>query len=176
MLNFAEGMFKFDGTCVYAYSFHAAFKASWDRLAAQLIAGGQLTSGAVAFVNALVARLKATMDNYWSEVGSGPAPTPVETVRRKLRSEITAINHQWTAPMAGVEYFRVPPSRAARRIQRSIVQRNGARVKFSGQDDAGNAAFVGGLTIDARSGQLGGPPFDSAIRGRVTRAVISRSY
>jgi hypothetical protein len=35
---------------------------------------------------------------------------------------------------------------------------------------------VGGLVIDARSGQLGGPPFDSAIRGRVTRAVISRSY
>lgn len=176
MLNFAEGMFRFDGTCVYTYSFHAAFKASWDRLAAQLIAGGQLTSNAVAFVNALVARLKATMDNYWFEVGSGPAPTPVEKVRRKLRSEITAINHQWTAPLAGVEYFRVPPARAARRIQRSIVQRNGGRVKFSGQDDAGNAVFVGGLVIDARSGQLGGPPFDSAIRGRVTRAVISRSY
>lgn len=176
MLNFAEGMFRFDGTCVYTYSFHAAFKACWDRLVAQLIAGGQLTSGAVAFVNALVARLKATMDNYWFEVGSGPAPTPVEKVRRKLRSEITAINHQWTAPLAGVEYFRVPPARAARRIQRSIVQRNGGRVKFSGQDDAGNAVFVGGLVIDARSGQLSGPPFDSAIRGRVTRAVISRSY
>ena len=176
MQNFAEGMFKFDGTCVYSYSFHAAFKASWDRLTAQLIAGGQLTGGAVAFTNALVARLKATVDNYWFEVGSGPAPTPVEKVRRKLRSEITAINHQWTAPLAGVEYFRVPPARAARRIQRSIVQRNGGRVKFSGQDDAGNAVFVGGLQIDARSGQLGGPPFDSAIRGRVTRAVISRSY
>ena len=176
MLNVAEGMFKFDGTCVYAYSFHAAFKASWDRLAAQLIAGGQLTSGAVAFVNALVARLKATMDNYWFEVGSGPAPTPVEKVQRKLRSEITAINHQWTAPLAGVEFFRVPPARTLRSIQRSIVQRNGGRVKFSGQDDAGNAVFVGGLTIDARSGQLGGPPLESAIRSRVTRGVISRSY
>jgi len=179
MLNFAEAMFKFDGTCVYTYSFHAAFKASWDRLAVQLIPlllQEPNTSGAVAFVNALVARLKATMDNYWFEVGSGPAPTPVEKVQRKLRSEITAINHQWTAPLAGVEYFRVPPARAARRIQRSIVQRNGGRVRFSGQDDVGNAVFVGGLTIDARSGQLGGPPFDSAIRGRVTRGVISRSY
>jgi hypothetical protein len=176
MLNFAEGMFKFDGSCVYTYSFHPAFKASWDRLAAQLIAGGQLTSGAEAFVNALVARLKATLDNYWFEVGSGPAPTPVEKVQRKLRSEITAINHQWTAPLAGVEFFRVPPARAARRIQRSIVQRNGGRVRFSGQDDAGNAVFVGGLTIDARTGQLGGPPFDSAVRSRVTRGVISRSY
>jgi hypothetical protein len=176
MLNFAEGMFNFDGTCVYTYAYHTAFKASWDRLASQLIAGGQLTAGAVTFVNALVARLKATLDNYWYEVSQGPAPTPVEPVRRKLRSEITAINHQWTAPFAGVEFYRVPPARAARRIARSIIRKNGGRVRFSGQDDAGNAVFVGGLTIDARSGQLGGPPFDTALRGRVTRAVISRSY
>jgi hypothetical protein len=176
MQNFAEGMFRFDGTCVYAYPFHAAFTASWDRLASQLIAGGQLTTAAGAMVLALVGRLKATMDNYWHEVGQGPAPTPVEPVRRKLRSLITAINHQWTAPMSGVEFYRVPPARAARRIQRSIRQLNGGRVRFSGQDDAGNAVFVGGLTIDARSGQLGGPPFDSALRGRLTRGVISRSY
>lgn len=176
MLNFAEGMFGLDGACVYSYAYHPAFKASWDRLAATLIAGGQLSGGAVAMTNALVARLKATIDNYWFEVGQGPAPTPAEPVRRKLRSLITAINHQWTAPMAGVEFYRVPPARAARRIQRSIVQRNGGQVRFSGQDDAGNAVFVGGLRIDARSGQLGGPPFDSAIRGQVTRAAISRSY
>lgn len=176
MLNFAEGMFDFTGVCVYAYSYHAAFKASWDRLAAQLIAGGQLTAGAQAMVLALVARLKATMDNYWFEVGQGPAPAPVEPVKRKLRSLITAINHQWTAALSGVEYYRVPPARTARQIRRSIVQRNGGKVLFSGQDDAGNAVFVGGLQIDARSGQLGGPPFDSAIRGRITRSIISRSY
>ena len=176
MLNFAEGMFDFTGVCVYSYAQHAAFKASWDRLASQLIAGGQLTPGAATFVNAMVARLKATMDNYWYEVGQGPAPTAVDPVRRKLRSLITAIGHQWTAPMAGVEFYRVPPARAARRIQRSIRQVGGGRVRFSGQDDAGNAVFVGGLTIDARSGQLGGPPFDSALRGRLTRGVISRSY
>lgn len=176
MLNFAEGMFGFDGVCVYSYSYNAAFRASWDRMASQLIAGGQLTSGAVTFLNAMVARLKGTVDNYWFEVGQGPAPNPVEPVRGKLRSLITAIGHQWTAPMAGVEFYRVPPARAARRIQRSIRQVGGGRVRFSGQDDAGNAVFVGGLTIDARSGQLGGPPFDSALRGRLTRGVISRSY
>lgn len=176
MLNFAEGMFKFDGPCVYPYAYHAAFKASWDRLAAQLILGGSLTAGAVTFVNALVARLKATLDNYWFEVSAGPAPSPPETVRRRLRSLITAINHQWTSPLSGVEYLRVPPARSARRIQRSIIQRNGGKVRFSGQDDSGNAVFVGGLTIDARSGQLGGPPFDTAIRNRLARAVISRSY
>ena len=176
MLNFAEGLFDFTGVCVYSYSYHAAFVASWDRLASQLIAGGQLTTAAASFVNTLIARLKATLNNHWYEVGQGPAPTPLEPVRRKLRSLITAIGHQWTAPMAGVEFYRVPPARAARRIQRSIRQVGGGRVRFSGQDDAGNAVFVGGLTIDARSGQLGGPPFDSALRGRLTRGVISRSY
>ena len=176
MLNFAEGMFTFTGVCVYDYIYHAAFKASWDRIAQQLAAESQITNAAEAFINALVARLKATVDNYWFEVGQGPAPSPVEPVQRKLRSLITAIGHQWTAPMAGVEFYRVPPARAARRIQRSIRQVSGGRVRFSGQDDAGNAVFVGGLTIDARSGQLSGPPFDSALRGRLTRGVISRSY
>lgn len=186
MLNFAEGMFAFDtvtvgGTeyakCVYTYAYHAAFKASWDRLASQLIAASCCWStAAVSSINALVARLKATMDNYWYERGSGPAPANPERVHRLLRSLITAINHQWTAPMSGVEFYRVPPARAARRIQRSIRQVGGGRVRFSGQDDQGNAVFVGGLTIDARSGQLGGPPFDSALRGRLTRGVISRSY
>ena len=186
MLNFAEGMFAFDtvtvsgveyAKCVYTYAYHAAFKASWDRLAAQLIAASCCWStDAVTSINALVARLKATMDNYWHERGSGPAPATPERVHRLLRSEITAINHQWTAPMAGVEFYRVPPARAARRIQRSIRKVNGGRVRFSGQDDQGNAVFVGGLTIDSRSGQLGGPPFDSALRTRLTRGVISRSY
>lgn len=176
MLNFAEGMFRFNGVCVYTYGYHAAFKASWDRMLASLLASGALTVGAATMATALVTALKATMDNYWFEIGTGPAPTPVVRVRRKFRSLLTAINHQWTAPRAGVEFFRVPPARDARRIDRSIVQRNGGKVIFSGQDDSGNARFVGGLRIDARSGQLGGPPFDSAIRGRVTRAVLSRSY
>jgi hypothetical protein len=176
MLNFAEGMFKFNGDCVYTYSYNAAFQASWDRMITTLLATNQLTTGAAAMAQALVTRLKATLNNHWYEVGQGPAPSTVEPVRRTLRSLITAINHQWTAPMSGVEFFRVPPARSARQIQRSIIRRSGGQVKFSGQDDAGNAVFVGGLTIDARSGQLGGPPFDSAIRARVTRAAISRSY
>lgn len=176
MLNFAEGMFKFDGNCVYEFAFHAAFKASWDRVASQLVGSNKLTDQAEAMVLALIARLKATMDNYWFEVEHGTAPSPVEPVRRRLRSLITAIAHQWTAPRAGVEFYRVPPARLARRIQRSIVQRNGGKVRFSGQDDGGNAVFVGGLRIDARSGQLGGPPFDSAIRSRLTRGIIARSY
>lgn len=176
MLNFAEGLFNFNGVCVYTYNYHNAFKSSWDWLENALISSSQFNNSAESFISASVDRLKSTMDNYWFEVEEGPEPLVVEPVRRKLRSLITAINHQWTAPMSGVEFYKVPPAKAARRIQRSIVQKNGGRVRFSGQDDAGNAVFVGGLVIDSRSGQLGGPPFDSAIRGRVTRAIISRSY
>ena len=182
MLNFAEGMFKFNGDCVYTYAYNAAFHASWDRMIATLLATNQLTTGAATMAQALVTRLKATLNNYWFEVGQGPPPGPTINggepvpVRRVLRSLITAINHQWTDPMGGVEYLRVPPARNARQIGRSIMRKNGGRVDFSGQDDRGNAVFVGGLTIDARSGQLGGPPFNRAVRNRVTRAVISRSY
>jgi hypothetical protein len=176
MLNFAEGMFRFDGVCVYTYAYHAAFKASWDRILAVLIATNALTPDAVIMATALVTALKETLDNYWFEIGTGPAPPFPQRVRVRLRSLITAINHQWTSPKSGVEFYRVPPARVARQIERSIVQRNGGKVRFSGQDDGGNAVFVGGLRIDARSGQLGGPAFDLAIRSRVTRAVLSRSY
>lgn len=176
MLNFAEGMFDFEGNAVYTYAYHGAFKGSWDKIVTDLQASSLISSGGMAMVNALVARLKLTMDNYWYEIGTGPAPASPERVRRKLRSLITAINHQWTAPLAGVEFYKVPPAKLARSIRRSIVQKGGGRVKFSGQDDGGNAVFVGGLEINARSGQLGGPPFDAAVRGRITRAVLSRSY
>ena len=46
----------------------------------------------------------------------------------------------------------------------------------SGQDDQGNALFVGGLQIIADTGELGGPPFDQAVRRVATRAAISRSF
>jgi hypothetical protein len=175
MLNFAEGMFKFNGDCVYTYSYNAAFQASWDRMLTTLLATNQLTTEVATMAQALVTRLKATLNNYWFEEGQGPI-TGAETVQRTLRSLITAINHQWTDPMGGVEYLRVPPSRSAKQIQRSIIRKTGGRVDFSGQDDAGNAVFVGGLTIDARSGRLGGPPFDRALRTQVTRAINSRSF
>jgi len=182
MLNFAEGMFKFNGDCVYTYAYDTAFHASWDRMITTLLATNQLTTGSAAMAQALVARLQVTLDNHWYEVGQGPLPLggPIpdrgETVRRPLRSLITAINHQWTDPLGGVEYLRVPPARRANQIERSIMRRNGGQVIFSGQDDRGNARFVGGLIIDARSGQLGGPPFDRALRNRVTRAAISQSF
>jgi hypothetical protein len=96
---------------------------------------------------------------------------------RKERSLITAIGHQWTFPLSGVTRSAVPPvfggSGRASRISRSIRQRKGGRVQFSGQDDQGNAVFVGGLEINARTGQLGGRPFDSAVELRSIEAAIA---
>lgn len=97
--------------------------------------------------------------------------------KRKSRSLITAIGHTWTLPMAGVTRSGVPPvfggSGRSSQIERSVRQRKGGVVRFSGQDEEGNAVFVGGLKIDARTGQLGGRPFDSAVELRAVEAAIS---
>jgi hypothetical protein len=96
---------------------------------------------------------------------------------RKERSLITAIGHQWTLPLAGVTRSAVPPvfggTGRPSRIARSIRQRKGGRVRYSGQDDEGNAVFVGGLEINARTGQLGGRPFDNAVELRSIEAAIA---
>lgn len=98
-------------------------------------------------------------------------------VTRRSRSLITAIGHTWTYPLAGVTRSAVPPvlggSGTAQRITRSVRQRKGGKVLYSGQDDAGNAVFVGGLRINARTGQLGGRPFDSAVELRAIEAAIA---
>jgi len=105
----------------------------------------------------------------------------IQNPRKKLeRSLLTAINHQWTFPFAGVTRVALPSifksGGQASRIQRSVVTRNGGRVRYSGQDDDGNAVFVGGLNIDARSGELKGPPFDLAVNRRALRIAIASNY
>jgi len=100
--------------------------------------------------------------------------------KRIERSLITAINHQWTFPLAGVTKDAVPPrfgnNGYSFAIKRSVVTKDGGRVVFSGQDDEGNAVFVGGLEIEARSGELRGPPFDAAVRKKATRVTFARSF
>lgn len=91
-------------------------------------------------------------------------------------SRITAIGHTWTAVMSGVALTKVPPASNNARIQDSIIESNDGTVIASGQDDQGNALFVGGLEINADTGELGGPPFDQAVRRVATRTAISRSF
>ena len=176
MINVADGFFRFDGVAVFPYTQLPDWKLSFERLRERILAETAFSGAVDGFINALFARLVATLDNYFFEVGDGPAPTPVEPVRKRLRSLITAIGHQWTAPLSGTEFFRVPPQRVSAAIRRSIKRLDGGQVRFSGQDDRGNAVFVGGLEIDARSGELGGPPFDVAVNTRAADIAIASSF
>jgi hypothetical protein len=91
-------------------------------------------------------------------------------------SRITAIGHTWTAVLGGVALTKVPPANNNSTIQDSIIEGNNGIVIASGQDDQGNALFVGGLQISADTGELGGPPFDQAVRRVATKTAISRSF
>jgi len=91
-------------------------------------------------------------------------------------SRITAIGHTWTSVMGGVALTKIPPANNAATIQDSIVESDNGIVIASGQDDQGNALFVGGLQINSDTGELGGPPFDQAVRRVATKTSISRSF
>lgn len=91
-------------------------------------------------------------------------------------SLITAIGHTWSAVMAGVALTKIPPARNQTKIQDSILELDQGNVIASGQDDQGNAIFVGGLEINADTGELTGPPFTSAVNQIAIRASITRSF
>lgn len=91
-------------------------------------------------------------------------------------STITAIGHTWTGIMAGVALTKIPPVRNINTIQESILELDRGLVIASGQDDQGSALFIGGMEINADTGELAGPPFDTAVNRIATRASISRSF
>lgn len=91
-------------------------------------------------------------------------------------STITAIGHTWSGVMAGVALTKIPPAKNSARIQDSILELDRGLVIASGQDDQGSAIFVGGLEINADTGELSGPPFISAVNRIATKTVISRSF
>ena len=96
--------------------------------------------------------------------------TPQYTVQP---STITAVGHTWSSTLAGVALTRVPPAFNRTNIQASIVESNDGLVIASGQDDQGSALFVGGMTINADTGELSGPPFDSAVGRIATKTAIA---
>jgi hypothetical protein len=91
-------------------------------------------------------------------------------------STITAIGHTWTGIMAGVALTKIPPARNRTTIQESILELDQGIVIASGQDDQGSALFIGGMEINADTGELTGPPFDQAVNRIATRAAIARSF
>ena len=161
MIDFARGLFDVDGTKVFTNDKEAAFIYSFNFMKDQI----QALSGVNANADVIVANLVSTLNS-----------TIVTPVLREEPSVITAIGHTFTGVLAGVALTKVPPVRNAATIQDSILEINNGVVIASGQDDQGNAIFVGGLEINADTGELGGPPFESAVNRIATRTAISRSF
>lgn len=102
--------------------------------------------------------------------------TILDPVKVEEPSLISAIGHTWTAIMSGVALTKIPTALNQATIQDSILELNKGSVIASGQDDQGSALFVGGLEINADTGELAGPPFQQAVNRISTRAAISRSF
>lgn len=162
--DFTLGLFDYNGDPVFDVAILPLFVESFEVMR-DTINGLSISADCQSFVTGLTQIVIDTITN---------------PVKRRERSLVTAINHQWTLPMAGVTRTAVPQrfggGGKATRIPRSIVQKDGGRVRYSGQDDEGNAVFVGGLQIDSQSGELRGPPFDLAVKRTATRTTIARSF
>jgi hypothetical protein len=161
MLDFAKGLFTTTGTKAYSIDKEPAFIRSFQFMRDAIIALPNVNSTADGIVSALFAALINTIQN---------------TVRIAEPSTITAIGHTWSALMSGVALTKIPPARNATTIEESILELNNGQVIASGQDDQGSALFVGGMRIDADTGELSGPPFDQAVNRIATRAAIARSF
>jgi hypothetical protein len=160
MIGFAKGLFDAVGAPVFDAGKLDAFKFSFTTMRDSINALA-IADAAKTIVTNLVTALNGTLD----------AP-----VTQKDPSLISAISHTWTAAGAGVALTKIPPARNKITIADSILEQEDGVVIASGQDDQGNARFVGGLEISAETGELSGPPFDQAVRRIATRAAISRSF
>jgi hypothetical protein len=161
MLDFAKGLFDTLGNKVYSLDKEAAFIFSFENMRDQMKALSGVGTAADAIIDALVAALIETLEN---------------TVTATEPSTITAIGHTWTAIMAGVALTKIPPARNFASIEESILELENGVVIASGQDDQGSALFIGGMKIDADTGELTGPPFEQSVNRIATRAAIARSF
>ncbi len=126
-------------------------------------------------VNAL-AGVNSTSDGYVTALVNALEQTILDPSLVAEPSTITAIGHTWTGIMAGVALTKIPPARNYATIPESILELNQGLVIASGQDDQGSALFIGGMEINADTGELSGPPFEQAVNRIATRAAIARSF
>jgi hypothetical protein len=161
MLDFAKGLFSTIAEKVYDIEKEEAFIHTFEFIRDTIIALPGVNSASDTIVTNLIAALIDTIQN---------------TVTVKEPSTITAISHTWTAIMAGVALTKIPPARNFATIEESILELNNGVVIASGQDDQGSALFIGGMKIDADTGELTGPPFEQSVNRIATRAAIARSF
>ena len=160
MLDLARSFFDTQGNLIFTQDKETAVVFSFEFIRDAVI-DLAITGTSQGIVDELISKLTDTI---------------TDPVKIPESSTITAIGHTWTAIMAGVALTKIPPARNATTIQESIIERNQGVVIASGQDDQGSALFIGGLEINADTGELSGPPFDSAVNRIATRASIARSF
>lgn len=161
--NFVEGLFDYNANTVFSSDKLNAFTYSFEVMRDDLVALLPSPTYDVQrnMITEAVSLINTTLEN-----------PPIVTDP----SVITAIGHTWTAIMAGVALTKIPPAFNATNIEESILELNNGTVIASGQDDQGSALFIGGMKIDADTGELSGPPFESAVNRIATRAAIARSF
>ena len=160
MENFSKGFFNVIGESVIEPSKLDAFLFAWENMRDQMNALPDVNANAQGIITALVTSLESTV---------------LTPVKRTQPSTITAISHTWTGVLAGVALTKIPPAFNRATLEASIIERNDGIVIASGQDDQGSALFVGGMKINADTGELSGPPFDSAVGRIATKSAIAFS-
>ena len=160
MENYSKGFFDTLGNSIIDPDKLDAFLFAWANMRDQINALAGVDATAQGIVTALVTSLESTINNPQT---------------RTQPSTITAIGHTWTAALAGVALTKIPPAFNGSTIQGSIREINDGVVIASGQDDQGSALFVGGMKIDADTGELSGPPFDQAVGRIATKSAIAFS-
>jgi hypothetical protein len=161
MLDFAKGLYDYNGNAVFTSDKTSAFIYSFEFMRDQIQALPGVNANADIIVANLVTALNTTL---------------ISPVTITQPSVITAIGHTWTAIMAGVALTKIPPAQNLTPIEESILELDDGIVIASGQDDQGSALFIGGMKIDADTGELSGPPFEQAVNRIATRAAIARSF
>lgn len=161
MIDFTKGLFDTQGNSVIDTAKLPIFIYSFQYIRDQLILLDHMDTISIGIVEDLINTL---IDNILN-------PTTVS-----LPSTITAISHTWTAIMAGVALTKIPPAQNFNSIQESILELDQGIVIASGQDDQGSALFIGGMEINADTGELSGPPFEQSVNRIATRTSIARSF
>jgi hypothetical protein len=155
-------------------------KTFFDTLGAPLITGTNFIDAylfAFAYIRDYVVALPGMSANaiviVTALIDDSLIPTFTNPQYRTQPSTITAVGHTWSGTLAGVALTRIPPAFNRTNIEASIVEQNDGVVIASGQDDQGSALFVGGMKIDADTGELSGPPFDQAVGRIATKSAIA---
>lgn len=161
ILDFTKGLYDTQGDPVFSSDKTSAFIYSFENMRDQINSLSGFSSTSQTIVTDLVSNLVSTINS------------PITVAEP---STITAIGHTWTGIMAGVALTKIPPARNLNTIEESVLELNNGIVIASGQDDQGSALFIGGMKIDADTGELSGPPFEQAVNRIATRAAIARSF